>query len=176
MYAVLKTYVFKQKQTHTHTYRHNKPVLRPLYRSTCVSRHLQLRTGGFCWCKVLLPACHCWWQPAHLDWGEDAGVLLNSVAIYCLCTFKKQSAAEITVFAVTPVSWSVSGLGPTLPGYTVSSERQLYANKIYTIFNICKRKVYSNSSRSSKYKKWHRNCNRALRFVFTARCHMHARY
>jgi len=24
----------------------------PLYRSTCVSCHLQLRTGGFCWCKV----------------------------------------------------------------------------------------------------------------------------
>ena len=30
-------------------------ILRPLYRSTCVSRHLQLRTRGFCWCKVLLP-------------------------------------------------------------------------------------------------------------------------
>jgi len=23
----------------------------PLYRSTCVSWHLQLRTGGFCWCS-----------------------------------------------------------------------------------------------------------------------------
>jgi len=32
-------------------------VLRPLYRSTCVSRYLQLRTGGFRWCIVLLPAC-----------------------------------------------------------------------------------------------------------------------
>ena len=31
-------------------------VLRPLYRTTCISWHLQLRTGGFCWCKVLLPA------------------------------------------------------------------------------------------------------------------------
>ena len=30
-------------------------VLWPLYRSTCVSQHLQLRTGGFCWCRVLLP-------------------------------------------------------------------------------------------------------------------------
>ena len=29
----------------------------PLYRSACVSRHLQLRTGGFCRCKVFLPAC-----------------------------------------------------------------------------------------------------------------------
>ena len=43
-------------------------VLRPVYRSTCVSRmHLQLRTGVFCWCKVLLPTCPCWRQPAHSD-------------------------------------------------------------------------------------------------------------
>ena len=34
-------------------------ILRPLYRSTCISRHLQLRTGGYCWCKVLLPGCPC---------------------------------------------------------------------------------------------------------------------
>jgi len=34
-------------------------VLRPLCRSVCVSQHLQLRTGGFCWCRVLLPACPC---------------------------------------------------------------------------------------------------------------------
>ena len=50
---------FKQDQPTT--------VLRKLYRSTCVSWHLQLRTGGFCWCRVLLPACPCWRQPAHLD-------------------------------------------------------------------------------------------------------------
>ena len=30
-------------------------VLRPLYRSACISWHLQLRTGRFRWCKVLLP-------------------------------------------------------------------------------------------------------------------------
>jgi len=59
-------------------------VLRPLCRSTCVSRHLQLRTGGFCWCRVLLPACPCWWQPAHAGWGEDAGILLRCV----ICTFR----------------------------------------------------------------------------------------
>jgi len=29
----------------------------PLYRTTCVSRHFELRTGGSCWSKVLLPAC-----------------------------------------------------------------------------------------------------------------------
>jgi len=54
-------------------------VVWPLYRSTCVRRHLQLRTGGFCWCKVLLLARPSRWQPAHSDYGEDAGVLLNSV-------------------------------------------------------------------------------------------------
>jgi len=37
------------------------------YRSTCVNRYLQLRTGGFCWCKILLPVCPCWRQPAHSD-------------------------------------------------------------------------------------------------------------
>jgi len=43
-------------------------VLRPLQMSTFISWHLQfLRTGGFCWCKVLLPACPCWQQPAHTD-------------------------------------------------------------------------------------------------------------
>jgi len=40
--------------------------LQPLFRSTCVSKHPQLRTGGFC-CKVLLPVCPCWWQLAHSD-------------------------------------------------------------------------------------------------------------
>jgi len=30
-------------------------ILRPLYRTTCISWHPQLRTGGFCWSKVLLP-------------------------------------------------------------------------------------------------------------------------
>jgi len=39
-----------------HTTRTTTTVLRPLYRSTCVSQHLQLRTAGFSWCKVLLPA------------------------------------------------------------------------------------------------------------------------
>jgi len=28
----------------------------PLCSTTCV------RTGGFCWSKVLLPTCPCWWQ------------------------------------------------------------------------------------------------------------------
>jgi len=61
----------------TYRYQPQPPVLRPLpvYRAACISWHLQLRTGVFCWHKVLLPA---WQQPAHFDLGEDAGVLLNS--------------------------------------------------------------------------------------------------
>jgi len=50
-----------------------------LHRSTCVSRHLQLRTGEFYWCKVLLLTCSSWWQPAHVDYGEYASVFLVSV-------------------------------------------------------------------------------------------------
>jgi len=45
----------------------NTIFLRPLYMSACISQHLLLRTGGFCWCKVLLPACPCWRQPVHSD-------------------------------------------------------------------------------------------------------------
>jgi len=33
------------------TQQHNHLFTMALYRSTCVSGHLQLRTGGFCWCK-----------------------------------------------------------------------------------------------------------------------------
>jgi len=44
-------------------------------RSTCVSRQLQLRTGGFCWCKVLLSAT------GAFGLGEDAGVLLSTICL-----------------------------------------------------------------------------------------------
>jgi len=57
-----KNIIYYNTHSHTHT-----TVLRPLYRSTGISRHLQLRTGGFCWCKVLLPGCPCWRQPVHSD-------------------------------------------------------------------------------------------------------------
>jgi len=39
----------------------------PLYRTTCISQHPQLRTGGFCWSKILLPVCPCWRQLVHSD-------------------------------------------------------------------------------------------------------------
>ena len=55
------------------------PILWPLYRTTCISQHPQLRTGWFCWSKVLLPAWRCWRQLAHSDEEWDARVLLNGV-------------------------------------------------------------------------------------------------
>jgi len=69
-------------------------VLRPLYRSTCISHYLQLRTGRFCWRKILLSACPCWWQPAQSDYGEDAGVL-NS-AIYTCTVVMSSISGDIT--------------------------------------------------------------------------------
>jgi len=42
-------------------------ILRPLYRTTCVSQFPQLRTGRFCWCKGFLSTCPCWQKLAHLD-------------------------------------------------------------------------------------------------------------
>jgi len=60
---------------------------RPLYRSTCVNWHLQLRTGGYCWCNVLIPTCPCWQQPAYLDYAEDAGVLHILTLSLCLQCF-----------------------------------------------------------------------------------------
>jgi len=35
-------------------------ILKPLYRTACISQQPQLRTGGFYWSKVLLPSCPCW--------------------------------------------------------------------------------------------------------------------
>ena len=53
-------------------------ILRPLHRSTCISRPLQLSTGGFCWCGVFLPTCPCRRQPMHSD-QEDTVVIHKSV-------------------------------------------------------------------------------------------------
>jgi len=37
-----------------------------------------VKNWRFCWCKVSLPVCPCWRQPAHSYSGKDAGVFLNS--------------------------------------------------------------------------------------------------
>ena len=72
-------------------------ILWPLYRSTCVSRHLRLRTGWFYWCKVLLPACPCWWQTAHSDYAEDAGVLLKYY-LHCWCTLMCSQSLRVRMY------------------------------------------------------------------------------
>jgi len=53
---VLADYTRTRNHAHTTVYSH----------CTGVSRHPQLRTGGFCWRKVLLPAWPRWGQRAHL--------------------------------------------------------------------------------------------------------------
>jgi len=57
-------------------------ILWPLYRSTCISQHLQLRTGGFCWCNVLLLACPCWLQPAHSEDVEFSSAVVATLSLY----------------------------------------------------------------------------------------------
>jgi len=54
-------------------------ILWTLKRTTGISQHLQLRTRGFSWRKVLLQACPWWYQLVHLDNGEDGTVLFNGV-------------------------------------------------------------------------------------------------
>ena len=56
-----------------------QPFSQPLYRSTCVSWHPQLRTAGFCWSKALLPACIYWWQLIHSDQGKYTTALLGGL-------------------------------------------------------------------------------------------------
>ena len=65
--------------TSTNNYHYYSSVTWPLYRTTCISHHPQLRTRGFCWSKDLLPACPCWLQPVHSVYGDDAAVLLNGI-------------------------------------------------------------------------------------------------
>jgi len=55
--TIIYTALTEQHKTNRQNNTTTTTVLRPLYRSTCVGQHLQLTTGGFCWCKVLLPAC-----------------------------------------------------------------------------------------------------------------------
>jgi len=58
----------------------------PFYSSTCISRHLQLRTRWFCWHKVLLATWPCWHQPAHSDYREDTGSSTQQHYVHSLCT------------------------------------------------------------------------------------------
>ena len=60
--AVLKHNVVipsEHTQTHVLLLLQVFSILWPLYRTACVSRHPEFRTGGFYWSKVLQPACPC---------------------------------------------------------------------------------------------------------------------
>jgi len=62
-------------------------ILQPLYRSTCTSQHLKLRSGGFCQCKVLLPGQH-----ALADGNQDIWIMekmLEFSSIVIVILFKK---------------------------------------------------------------------------------------
>jgi len=63
-------------------------ILQPLHRLTCERWQPKLRNEGFCWSKVLLPACPWWRQLVHLNSGEDARLLFNSV-IYTVSVSKR---------------------------------------------------------------------------------------
>jgi len=54
-WSIMLLFILRYYYHHHYCY----SVLRPLYRTICVSRHPQLRTGGFSWSKVLQPACRC---------------------------------------------------------------------------------------------------------------------
>ena len=62
-------------------------VLWPLYRSTCVRQHLLLRTGGFCWCKVLLPAFPCWLLMTVCIRIREKTLEFSSSVLSSLCAF-----------------------------------------------------------------------------------------
>ena len=101
------SFYHQETETEHNNHNNNHRFTAIIYWSTCVSRHLQLRAGGFCWCKVILPACPCWWQPGHSDSGEDAGVLLNSV-IYTVChrTFHKETEYKNRNILQKPSLWA----------------------------------------------------------------------
>ena len=63
-------------------------VWRPLYWSTCVRQHLQLRTGGFCSCT------------SAFGLGRDAGVLLNSVT----CTVSVPDQQQVVDYRLRSLS------------------------------------------------------------------------
>jgi len=49
---------------------------------TLSATYLQLTTAGFCWWKVLLPACPCWRQPAH--WIRQKTLEFSSTVLSAL--------------------------------------------------------------------------------------------
>ena len=102
-------------------------ILWPLYTTTCVSWHPQLRTEGFCCSKVLVPPCPCWWHLARSDEEEDAGVLLgvtSTASVYPFTNQEEKMHASMSVWCALPhqiLSWSmhcVTSVGQVTPVFT----------------------------------------------------------
>ena len=65
MWTLISAVVLKLKDIWKLRHFNQPPVLQPLYRSTCISRHLQLKTGWFCWCE----AQQRWTLRALINWA-----------------------------------------------------------------------------------------------------------
>ena len=56
-----------------------------VYQLTCVNWQSQLKSGELWVRKRLLPACPCWRQQPHFDYGEHLKVLFNANVTYIIC-------------------------------------------------------------------------------------------
>jgi len=87
----------------------NHPVLQPLYRSTCLSQHLHIRIGGFCWCKVLLPACSADGnQRIHIR--EKTLEFSSTLSLYLIYMYLRLNVTHIHTHSC------LTALCPRLPG------------------------------------------------------------
>jgi len=72
----------------------NHPVLQPLYRSTCLSQHLHIRIGGFCWCKVLLPTCSADGNQ-HIHIREKTLEFSSTLSLYLIYMYLRLNVTHI---------------------------------------------------------------------------------
>ena len=70
-------------------------ILHPLHRSTCVSWHPSLRTGGFCWSKLFVACMSLLSVTSAFGIGKDARVLLKNITYTASILCKNSSGDEI---------------------------------------------------------------------------------
>jgi len=108
------------------------------YTVTCANQHPQLRTGGYCWSKVLLPTHPSWWQVAHSDYGKDARVL-NSESIPLGLERKIKGQLVKWCSAEMPVNTTLcmacfSKLTPHQPGFSKGLPYQKFRHCLCGMF------------------------------------------